>query len=100
MEENDVNLGNNEGSITNKNDDKNNELQVTIERISKISIKKERKFFPPKRTESKKLQTYRELNESFRNLNQKNSLNNGYYNNKNKNIYYRGTLLYRVNTEF
>ena len=95
MERNDINITCVEVFKKTQNDDKNCELQSTIDRISQISLKKERKFIPPRRTESKRLLTYSELNgNSNKSCDIKNKNNELYK--KNKNIYKKGTLLYRA----
>ena len=77
------------------------DLQITIERISQISLKKEKKYIAPRRTESKKLNTYAEMSFSSNIKIDRNprliseELKKKY---KNK-IYHRGTLLYRVNSQ-
>lgn len=95
MEYNDNNIAWVEFMQKRENDEKNCDLQSTIDRISQISLKKERKFIPPRRTESKRLMTFSELNgNSNRNFDR--SIKNNELYKKNKNIYKKGTLLYRA----
>ena len=94
MENNDINIVV-ENIHKTPNEDRNCELLSTIERISHMTIKKERKYIPPRRTESKKLQTYRELNDNNIKSFERNKYNNGINRRNIKSIYNRGTLHYR-----
>jgi hypothetical protein len=98
MERNDINITCVEIFQKTQNDEKNCELQSTVDRISQISLKKERKFIPPRRTESKRLMTFSELNGNASRNSDRNSKNNELYK-KTKNIYKKGTLLYRAQQE-
>lgn len=97
MENNDINIIKENVNLT-PNDDRSCELLSTIERISQMTIKKERKYIPPRRTESKKLNTYKELNANNKSF-ERSRYKNDFYTKNIKSIYNRGTLKYRSEYE-